>query len=136
MYPGLPEYVNTRGRGVYGWLTGSASWYLLTMLTQVYGVRGYLGDLLLAPNLAPEQYDARGEASVGAGFAGRAIEVIYRNPDRLAPRACRIEGVTLDGARCPLERVAQGARISRATVAALSEDVPHQLIVSLCAGLN
>jgi cellobiose phosphorylase len=51
MYPGIPEYFSPRGRGMYPYLTGSASWYLLTMLTEVYGVRGELGDLLFAPKL-------------------------------------------------------------------------------------
>jgi cellobiose phosphorylase len=136
MYPGLPEYVNPRGRGVYGWLTGSASWFLLTMLTQVYGVRGHLGDLLLAPTLAPEQYDARGDASVCAGFAGRALEIIYRNPGRLALAACQIEAVTIDGATCPFDRDGLTVRISRATVVALSEGVRHQLVVSFGPGFT
>ena len=51
MYPGIPEYIDPQGRGVYPWLTGSASWYLLTMVTQVFGVRGQLGDLVLEPKL-------------------------------------------------------------------------------------
>jgi cellobiose phosphorylase len=131
MYPGLPEYVNSRGRGVYGWLTGSASWYLLTMLTQVYGVRGHLGDLLLAPNLAPEQFDAAGEASVCAQFAGRNLEITYRNPGRVPPAACRIESVALDGLPCPFEREGGTARIKLATLAALSAGPRHRLLVSL-----
>ncbi len=43
IYPGLPEYVEPGGRGLYTYLTGSASWYLLTLLTQVFGVRGVHG---------------------------------------------------------------------------------------------
>ena len=35
MYPGIPEYINEKGRGMYPYLTGSASWLLLTMLTEV-----------------------------------------------------------------------------------------------------
>ncbi|PKK81137.1 MAG: cellobiose phosphorylase, partial [Thermoplasmata archaeon HGW-Thermoplasmata-2] len=55
MYPGLPEYFNSRGRGMYPYLTGSASWFLLTLLTEVYGVKGRLGDLVLAPRFAASQ---------------------------------------------------------------------------------
>ncbi len=136
MYPGLPEYVNARGRGVYGWLTGSASWYLLTMLTQVYGVRGHLGDLLLAPNLAPEQFDERAEASVSAQFAGRDLEIVYRNPRRILPAACRIETVTIEGAPCPFEREGGAARVSRATLVSLAEGSRHRVLVFLSSATH
>ncbi|MNC59801.1 hypothetical protein D3C75_1096340 [compost metagenome] len=33
IYPGIPEYINEQGRGMYTYLTGSASWLLLTMVT-------------------------------------------------------------------------------------------------------
>lgn len=57
MYPGIPEYFSDRGRGMYPWLTGSASWYLLTLVTEVFGVKGQLGDLLLQPKLLATQFD-------------------------------------------------------------------------------
>jgi len=34
IYPCLPEYFNNEGRGMYSYLTGSASWFILTLLTQ------------------------------------------------------------------------------------------------------
>src|SRR3989338_9445216 len=34
IYPCLPEYFNLEGRGMYSYLTGSASWFVLTLLTQ------------------------------------------------------------------------------------------------------
>jgi cellobiose phosphorylase len=74
MYPGLPEYFNSRGRGMYPYLTGSASWYLLTLLTEVYGVKGHLGDLVLAPRFAASQPS---RASVVFHFAGKMLEVEY-----------------------------------------------------------
>ncbi len=42
MYPGLPEYYDLSGRGMYAYLTGAASWYLLTMVTEVFGVKGVM----------------------------------------------------------------------------------------------
>lgn len=74
MYPGLPEYFNSRGRGMYPFLTGSASWYMLTLLSEVFGVKGRLGDLVLAPRFAASQAD---NASVGIRFAGKALEIEY-----------------------------------------------------------
>ena len=32
IYPGIPEYFNLKGRGLYLYLTGSASWYVYTLL--------------------------------------------------------------------------------------------------------
>ncbi len=74
MYPGLPEYFNSRGRGMYPYLTGSASWYLLTLLTEVYGIKGRLGDLVLAPRFSAKQPD---HCSVNVRFAGKELEVEY-----------------------------------------------------------
>ena len=84
-YPGIPEYFDPRGRGMYPYLTGAASWLMLTMLTQVYGVRGENGDLRLAPQLLPQQFDAAGTAAVRCRFAGADVTVVYHNPQRLAP---------------------------------------------------
>src|ERR1700674_90911 len=75
IYPGLPEYFNGEGRGMYHYLTGSASWYLLTLVTQVLGIRGQWGDLLLAPKLVPEQFDRSGQAAAQIRFAGKILKV-------------------------------------------------------------
>ena len=44
------------------YLTGAASWYMLTMITEVFGVKGDCGDLKIAPALMPEQYNQDGKA--------------------------------------------------------------------------
>jgi len=83
IYPGIPEYFDSEGRGMYHFLTGSASWMVLTELTQVFGVRGHYGDLVLDPKLVKEQFDRKAQASVTCRFAGRTLTVNYRNPGRL-----------------------------------------------------
>jgi cellobiose phosphorylase len=79
MYPGIPEYFNSEGRGMYAYLTGAASWYLLTMVTEVFGVKGEAGNLILEPKLVAEQFDAAGIASVELNFAGKRFLVCYHN---------------------------------------------------------
>jgi cellobiose phosphorylase len=79
IYPCLPEYFDGDGRGMYSYLTGSASWYMLTLLTQVYGVRGSYGDLELEPKLVREQFSMSRSISISATFAGKHIEVRYIN---------------------------------------------------------
>lgn len=83
IYPGIPEYFNSEGRGMYHYLTGAASWYMLTMITEAFGVRGKAGDLLICPKLVKEQFDEEGNASICLTFAGKDFEVVYHNPDKL-----------------------------------------------------
>jgi cellobiose phosphorylase len=82
IYPCLPEYFNSQGQGMYCYLTGSASWYVLTLLTQVFGVRGEYGNLLLEPKLTAAQFKNTQEVSISANFAQKPIRVIYSNPSQ------------------------------------------------------
>jgi cellobiose phosphorylase len=97
MYPGIPEYINPKGRGMYPWLTGSASWYLLTLVTEVFGVRGECGDLLLIPKLVRSQFDSTGMATMTTLFAGKLVTVTYQNPERLDFGQYQVDAVFIDG---------------------------------------
>jgi cellobiose phosphorylase len=97
IYPGIPEYFNPRGRGMYTYLTGSASWYLLTMVTEVYGVRGILGDLALEPKLIFDQFDKKGNATITTLFADKFVEVTYQNSGKLDYGEYQIASITIDG---------------------------------------
>lgn len=77
IYPGIPEYINERGRGLYNYLTGSASWLLLTMVEEVFGIKGDLGDLVIMPKLDESQLDLEGKCSVTSLFASKLITFIY-----------------------------------------------------------
>ncbi len=82
MYPGIPEYFNRDGRGAYCYLTGAASWYMLTVITEVFGVRGVWGDLAVCPRLVREQFDAQGRASLSLSFAGKDLCITFSNPSK------------------------------------------------------
>ena len=81
IYPGIPEYFNGEGRGVYHYLTGAASWYMMTMITEVFGVHGEWGDLVISPKLVREQFDEAGTASLSFTFAGKKFQVTVVNPE-------------------------------------------------------
>ena len=81
--PGIPEYFNDRGQGMYPYLTGAASWLLLTLQTQAFGVRGFRGDLMLEPKLTAALFDDAGTAEIACVAAGRALRLRYENPKRL-----------------------------------------------------
>ncbi len=131
IYPGIPEYINARGRGMYHYLTGSASWLLLTMLTEVFGVKGVLGDLALQPKLLAEQFDAQEQASVTTVFAGRRLEIVYQNNARLDYSDYGVWNVRLDGQEIGFKRYGNGALVARECIAALDESAVHRLEVML-----
>lgn len=132
IYPGIPEYFNSEGRGMYHYLTGSASWYVLTVLTQVFGVRGHCGDLVLEPKLAKEQFGAKGEASVDASFADRSLEIIYRNPKKIAYEHYCVSRVTVNGR--PLKGVELQKKeilIPRELLLKIARKTKNQIVVTL-----
>jgi cellobiose phosphorylase len=79
IYPGIPEYINHEGRGMYTYLSGSASWLLMTVLTQMFGVRGEFGDLVINPKLVKEQFNTDGIAKTNTYFLGKRINVVFHN---------------------------------------------------------
>jgi cellobiose phosphorylase len=76
IYPMLPEYFNSQGRGLYGYLTGSASWYTYTLLSQAWGIKGYFGSLHIKPQLTKEQLTKKG-AHIRFKFAAKKFRVNY-----------------------------------------------------------
>ncbi len=130
--PGLPEYFGRDGRGLYHYLTGAASWYLLTMVTEVFGVRGRLGELVIEPRLLPEQFDKAGLARLELPFAGRLLRVDVHAPAGGAAAPYRVASAALDGA--PLDGVRpDGVTVPRDTLTALDGGRVHQLDVYLQA---
>lgn len=79
IYPGVPEYINSKGRGMYHYLTGSASWLILTVLTEMFGVKGDMGDLRLEPKLLLKQFDENYKSAINMTFAERKIHIEYIN---------------------------------------------------------
>lgn len=82
MYPGIPEYFRGDGRGMYPYLTGAASWHMLTMVTEVFGVSGEYGDLRIQPRLLASQFGADGRACITLPFAGKLLHISFVNLTR------------------------------------------------------
>lgn len=137
IYPGIPEYFNAKGRGMYHYLTGAASWYMLTVVTEVFGVRGKAGDLEIAPALMKEQFDGGGKAETELPFAGRYFRIIVNNPDRLEYEDYRIRYASVDGREIALAKIQRRngetgvkAVIRKAEIEKLSEGV-HKIEILL-----
>jgi len=80
--PGIPEYIDARGRGVYEYLTGSASWMILTMIDQLYGVSGDRGQLVIQPKLRSHHFMNQ-ESSLTIAFASKRISIRFVNEHHL-----------------------------------------------------
>lgn len=93
IYPGVPEYFDPKGRGVYHYLTGAASWLMLTVLTEMFGIKGSYGSMVFEPSLLPEQFDSDGTASVAFEFNGKPVKVIYKKVSGVSS----VIRITVDG---------------------------------------
>ena len=112
IYPGIPEYFGKDGRGLYHYLAGAASWYMLTVITCMFGIRGEDGALVIAPNLLLEQFDEKQSAEVTLPFQGIQWDVTIENPKKLEAGTYEVRDAMLDenialscaGGRCQCDR--------------------------------
>jgi len=103
IYPGIPEYFDQRGRGMYHYLTGSASWMVLTYVTEVFGVKGNLGEVILEPKLMKDQFDQTGRASIETLIHSDLVQIIYENNNDLDYGSYKISSYYLDEEHVILE---------------------------------
>lgn len=130
MYPGLPEYFNNRGRGLYAYLTGAASWYMLTMITEVFGIRGELGDLVIVPKLVADQFDKAGNAAIHLEFAGRRFYISFFNPLRKTYGEYQIEIAVCDEKELDQD-AGHMVRLNKKDISALDAACLHRIEVYL-----
>jgi cellobiose phosphorylase len=129
IFPGIPEYINERGRGMYPYLTGSASWYLLTLVTEAFGVKGILGDLVLEPKLVAGQFGQDGMAHLTTRFADQKLEITYYNEAKLEYGDYLVHTVSLDGQ--PAEINGLPVVIPRSRISSLNPNTSHHIEIEL-----
>ncbi|EFW88391.1 GH36-type glycosyl hydrolase domain-containing protein [Streptococcus equinus] len=129
IYPGIPEYFRADGRGVYHYLTGAASWYMLTMVTEAFGVHGKAGDLVLYPKLLAEQFDDKGRASITVQFADKTFHIHYDNPNQKDFGKYIIKKAICDNQEIDITDDAF-AFITKDKLTELSDDT-HEIIITL-----
>ncbi|MDD5477515.1 MAG: cellobiose phosphorylase [Candidatus Omnitrophica bacterium] len=121
IYPCLPEYFDLSGRGMYSYLTGSASWFMLTLLTQSFGIRGFDGDLLIEPKLSAEQFKSVDKLSISRVFAARKLKIVFLNPKRLGAGKYRIKRFLLNAEQLPIEETSRIV-VSREVITSLPKE--------------
>lgn len=129
MYPGIPEYYNGDGRGMYSYLTGAASWYMLTLITEAFGVKGEIGNLSLEPKLVKEQFDLDGFAGIKMLFAGKELSIRYHNLSGKDYGAYEIGSAVLDGKK-KLSHSSLKVTVTRHIIEDFDNSV-HEIIVEL-----
>jgi cellobiose phosphorylase len=106
LWVGIPEYFNDQGVGKYSYLTGSASWLLKVMRTEVFGIHFHLGALYFKPKLKSSDF-IDGKASIQTYVKGRLTHVVYLNPKSLDHGQYVIKKILMQGKAItqPIERI-------------------------------
>ena len=114
---------------MYHYLTGAASWYMLTAVTEVFGVHGETGDMVIRPRLLGEQFDAEGNAGLWLRFAQKKFHVRFKNPLCLTYGEYAVKSAVCDG---NTEFFGDGdcVSLSRETIASLTDEL-HEIEVEL-----
>jgi len=102
MLPGIPEYFEPDGRGAYCYLTGSAAWYILTVVTRLAGVRGIMGDLCIAPRIAAAGLSPDGW-NLEILFAGRRLKIVFEG------EGDSVAEITVNGEKLETQGLPDGA---------------------------
>lgn len=128
VYPGITEYINNEGEGMYHYLTGSASWLLLTVLMQMYGIKGSLGNLAFEPKLLLEQFDEDEKASVSCLFRNKSLRITYYNENKKEYGNYKIAEVLLNGK----QQISKGIfGIDKSIIDKLNSDELHHISIKL-----
>jgi len=130
IYPGLPEYFNAQGRGMYSYLTGSASWFVLTLLTQVFGVKGKDGNLLIEPKLCSTQFTHSRTIAVCRWFQARRFKIVFSLAKSASSGALHLLRVSLDNRRIEIDSNTR-LMIERKAIAQLSPRQEHTIQITL-----
>lgn len=125
IYPGIPEYFNAKGRGMYHYLTGAASWYMMTVVSEMFGVKGNFGNLCFEPKLLREQFDRKKQAKISLTFAERDLEIIYENPQDLTYGEYKISEASCDNT------ILEKACLTREALQKLSAGHTHTIKITL-----
>ena len=84
IYPLIPEYFNGQGRGLYLYLTGSASWYIYTLLEEVLGIKFEDGDICLEPKLTSENFFNQNTIKTAFSLQAKTVKIalIRKNKEK------------------------------------------------------
>ena len=121
IYPNLPEYINQQGYGMYSYLTGSASWLILIVITQMYGIRGDYGDLTINPKLTLNQF-INNKTSINTIFQNINLQITFINNNKQKYGSYSITKYTIQGKENILNTPNKEIKISISELSQLKKD--------------
>lgn len=92
---GIPEYYSDKGHGKYSYLTGSASWLLLLLRKQIFGLEFNLGKLIFNPRLVKEDFINQ-SASIVTNIFNKTVKITYHNLKNLDYGQYRIKNIFIN----------------------------------------
>lgn len=95
IYPLIPEYFNGQGQGLYLYLTGSASWYIYTLLEEVLGIKFEDGDICLEPKLTGENFFNQDTIETAFSLLDKTVKVEFIREKRERNKVYKIREVCL-----------------------------------------
>ncbi|MGM0378608.1 MAG: GH36-type glycosyl hydrolase domain-containing protein [Bacillota bacterium] len=131
IFPGVPEYIDSRGRGLYHFLTGSASWLLLTMVNEVYGIKGEIGNLKLEPKLVLSQFDKEKKASIETIFADRKIKFVYINQNLKEADEYKIDSLLVNKKPVEFRKDGKAILVDRKIITDLDDKNVNEIEIKL-----
>ena len=121
IYPNLPEYINQQGYGMYSYLTGSASWLILIVITQMYGIRGHYGDLIINPKLTLNQF-INNKTKIKTIFQNINLQITFINNNNQKYGSYSITKYTIQGKENILNSPNKEIKISISELSRLKKD--------------
>ena len=99
IYPLIPEYFNGQGRGLYLYLTGSASWYIYTLLEEVLGIKFEDGDIYLEPKLTSENFFNQDTIKTAFSLQAKMVKMVFIREKKEKNKVYKIKEVYLEDKR-------------------------------------
>jgi cellobiose phosphorylase len=103
VFPNLPSCFRLDGKGLSSYLTGSASWLLLGLVTQIFGVRGEQGHFVIQPKLVKEQFSKSKQLHLYCNFMEKPLKVTFSNPKSLDWGHYQIHQATFNDKPIPIK---------------------------------
>ncbi len=101
---------------------------MMTVINEMFGVKGRLGALCLEPKLLGEQFDDTGRAEVYLCFGGISWKIVYINKEKKDYGSYKVGDVYLDGKKICLK---EGVAVSKEEIAAMDTEKQHEIIAEL-----
>ncbi|MCD6539133.1 MAG: cellobiose phosphorylase [Candidatus Omnitrophica bacterium] len=94
--PCIPEYFNSEHKGLYPYLTGSASWLIYLLITEVFGIKFRQGKFIIEPKFVKEQFKEK-TISLQINLQEKKVKIIYLNPEKKDWPAYSIRKIRING---------------------------------------